>query len=248
MRPWPRICVTSASPSSDQPSRSADGPERLRGEERDGQQHQRGDGGAPRHQPRGGGAGVARRLDRQHVAGVERAGQCAERVAQQLRAARRRSWARRARTCRRWRASCPTRNVRVTCCFQNSQPASVTKMGARLASSVELATEVKRIEKCHTPRSAAKKRPAPKQRQRRHAHRRAGLRAPRACSTHAQSRGAASAQRQKALATGPVSARRTRMGANAMAQPPTSRHAKAPPAQARRGQGSVRSSLIGALF
>jgi len=36
----------------------------------------------------------------------------------------------------------PTRNVRVTFRCQKSQPASVTKIGARLASTVEFATEV----------------------------------------------------------------------------------------------------------
>ena len=44
---------------------------------------------------------------------------------------------------------------------------------------------------------------------------------------HAHKNGAASAVRQKALATGPVSESRTKIGANAMAQPPASRQRKA---------------------
>ncbi len=55
----------------------------------------------------------------------------------------------------------PTRKVPVTRVRKNSHPASVTKMGARFASSVELATEVHMIDQCHTPRSAAKNSPAP---------------------------------------------------------------------------------------
>src|SRR5258708_2811264 len=45
--------------------------------------------------------------------------------------------------------------------------------------------------------------------------------------THAHRKGAASAQRQKALATGPVSESRTRIGAKAIAQPPARRQRKA---------------------
>jgi hypothetical protein len=45
--------------------------------------------------------------------------------------------------------------------------------------------------------------------------------------THAHKNGAASAQRQKALATGPVSDSRTKIGAKAMAQPPARRQRKA---------------------
>ena len=44
---------------------------------------------------------------------------------------------------------------------------------------------------------------------------------------HKQSTGAATAARQKALATGPVSDRRTRMGAQAIPQAPAHRHRKA---------------------
>src|SRR5512146_2689451 len=45
--------------------------------------------------------------------------------------------------------------------------------------------------------------------------------------SHAQRSGAASAVRQNALATGPVSESRTRIGAKAIAQPPASRQRKA---------------------
>src|SRR5437660_867290 len=46
----------------------------------------------------------------------------------------------------------PARKSRVTAWRQKSQPASVTKIGARFASSVEFATDVKMIDQCHTPR------------------------------------------------------------------------------------------------
>src|SRR5450631_4295575 len=46
-------------------------------------------------------------------------------------------------------------------------------------------------------------------------------------STQHHSTGTASAQRQKALATGPVSASRTKIGANAIAQPPARRQRNA---------------------
>src|SRR5438309_11193880 len=49
----------------------------------------------------------------------------------------------------------------------------------------------------------------------------------RSLASQIHSSGEASAVRQKALATGPVSERRTKIGAKAMAQPPASRHRKA---------------------
>jgi hypothetical protein len=51
---------------------------------------------------------------------------------------------------------------------------------------------------------------------------------PRTCHAQAQSSGAASAVRQNALATGPVSANRTKIGANPIAQPPASKQRNAP--------------------
>jgi hypothetical protein len=121
----------------------------------------------------------------------------------------------------------------VTLWRQRSQPARVTTMGARLASSVAFATEVHTIEMCQAPRSRAKISPA----------RIAGMAivTPGAAvaapargpiqKAHAQSSGAASATRQKALATGPVSERRTKIGAKPMAQPPARRHANARPSK-----------------
>jgi hypothetical protein len=97
-------------------------------------------------------------------------------------------------------ATMPTRKVRVTRCRQSTQPASVTKMGARLASSVELATDVYMIDQCHTPRSHAKKMPAPASGP---TDMRTGVGSARSAQIH--SSGAASAVRQKALATGPAS-------------------------------------------
>ncbi len=116
----------------------------------------------------------------------------------------------------------PARNTRETRCFHTSQPMRVTKIVARFASSVEFATEVQRIDQCHTPRSRAKKRPAAKMgSEGRNVS--AGILVLRA---QIHSSGTASAARQNALATGPVSASRTKIGAKAMAQPPASRQTK----------------------
>src|SRR5688500_12570009 len=127
----------------------------------------------------------------------------------------------------------PTRKVGVTFCFQRTHPARVTKMGARFASSVEFATDVHTIDQCQTPRSAAKKSPA------RMIGVQTGVRSlfvtkesdpgllRRVDASHSHKNGTARAVRQKALATGPVSERRTKIGANAIAVPPRRRHAKA---------------------
>ena len=121
----------------------------------------------------------------------------------------------------------PTRNVRLTRWRHSSHPASVTKIGARFASSVELATEVQTMDQCQTPRSRAKKMPAQKRGE-------IGLRAVASAeapgatrSAQSHSTGVASATRQKALATGPVSESRTKIGAKAMQQPPARRQRKA---------------------
>jgi len=130
----------------------------------------------------------------------------------------------------------PTRNARVTFRRHRSHPASVTKMGARFASSVELATDVHTMDQCHTPRSPAKKRPAPRRGQVIPAEagiqpeplaRRGWIPVFTGMTFNIQRSGTASAQRQKALATGPVSARRTKIGAKAIAQPPARRQRKA---------------------
>ena len=78
------------------------------------------------------------------------------------------------------------------------------------------------IDQCQTPRSQAKKIPAP-------ASGPSEIRAGAGSARRAQIQrsGAAIAVRQKALATGPASESRTKMGAKAMAQPPASRHRKA---------------------
>lgn len=65
------------------------GPEGLGRQEGHRQQRQGRDGGAPRHQSRGGNARVARHFHGQHVAGVEHRRAGGERVAQQPRAANR---------------------------------------------------------------------------------------------------------------------------------------------------------------
>src|SRR5205814_1249559 len=124
----------------------------------------------------------------------------------------------------------PTRKTRVTRSFHRSHPMSVTKMVARFARSVELATDVHTIDQCQTPRSAAKKKPAAMM----GSHEAEPSRRPfpkpegeRCWKAHAHKIGAASAVRQKALATGPVSESRTKIGAKAIAQPPARRHRKA---------------------
>ena len=159
MSPCPRICETSASPTSTPSPARACGQHRLRESERHGQQRDRGDRRAPRHEPRGRGARVARDLDGEHVARVEDGGERAQRVAREPRAADgevRPHEDEHARDgghhARRERCASP-------CCRYRTQPASVTKMGARFASSVELATDVYMIDQCHTPRSQAKKSP-----------------------------------------------------------------------------------------
>src|SRR5258706_8993606 len=57
-------------------------------------------------------------------------------------------------------AASPARNRPLGRCFQSTQAASVTNMEARLASSVELATEVNWIDQCQKARSPAKPTPA----------------------------------------------------------------------------------------
>src|ERR1700675_2986640 len=80
------------------------------------------------------------------------------------------------------------------------------------------------MEKCHTPRSDAKKRPASSRGTKREGVPSLSFSRD---QTQIHSNGTASAQRQKALATGPTSERRTRIGANAMAVPPARRQRKA---------------------
>src|SRR3954468_11071329 len=110
-------------------------------------------------------------------------------------------------------AARPTRNVALGRSRQKSHIAAVTKSDARLASNVEFATEVKRIDQCQKARSPAKAKPAAMSIG--HAARGARReRAPSRASGH--NSGAASATRQKALALGPTSAMRTKMGESAI--------------------------------
>src|SRR5919199_3567778 len=117
----------------------------------------------------------------------------------------------------------PTRKVPLGRLRQKSHIAAVTKSDARFASSVELATEVKRIDQCQKPRSPANAKPAAGNMG--HAARPAGARVPSRASGH--SSGAASATRQKALALGPTSAKRTKMGESAIQVAPASNAARA---------------------
>ncbi|MNC85098.1 hypothetical protein D3C83_06750 [compost metagenome] len=110
----------------------------------------------------------------------------------------------------------------------SSQTTSVTKIGARLASSVAFATEVSTMDQCHTARSPANSRPAMII-SRRSAAKLAEWRARPSASDHAQSSGSASATRQKPVATGPVSLTLTNRGETAMATAPASSAATAKP-------------------
>src|SRR5437763_9816270 len=118
-------------------------------------------------------------------------------------------------------AARPSRNVALGRSRQKSHIAAVTKSDARLASSVELATEVKRIDQCQKARSPAKAKPAAKS----IGHAALGAREPSRASGH--NSGAASATRQKALALGPTSALPTKMGESAIQVAPVSNAAKA---------------------
>src|SRR2546425_6317504 len=109
------------------------------------------------------------------------------------------------------------------------------------------------IDQGHTPRSVAKKSPAAMRVRKRSPSPRGPLWGSDRMaegrgegpfpSTHNHSRGVASAVRQKALATGPVSERRTRIGAKAIAQPPARRQRNA---AVERGapSGAAETSLM----
>src|SRR3954462_4956970 len=113
----------------------------------------------------------------------------------------------------------PRANVALGRRPQKIQTTIVTNGAARLARRVEFATEVKRMDQCQKPRSPANASPA----------------APssfqsidsgvvrRVASTSSHSSGAASATRQNALAVGPTSARRTKIGESAMKVAPANR-------------------------
>jgi hypothetical protein len=101
---------------------------------------------------------------------------------------------------------------------------------------VELATDVQTMDQCQTPRSRAKKMPAqarlrgtvPEFSRADGRRENPGLSPVRALlSAHSHNTGIANATRQKALATGPVSESRTKIGAKAMQQPPARRQRKA---------------------
>jgi hypothetical protein len=130
-------------------------------------------------------------------------------------------------------AASATMNFRLGRCFHSNHAPSVTNTGAKLDSSVALATLVHFSDTCQAARSQAKHTPAS----------RAALSGVRdgaaadagdvggelSCAAIAQihSSGTASATRQKALATGLTSDRRTKIGAKAIAAAPASRARKA---------------------
>src|SRR3982751_3180387 len=105
----------------------------------------------------------------------------------------------------------PIVNVALGRSRQKIQTATVTNGAARLASSVAFATDVKRIDQCQNARSPAKAAPAASS----HFHCMGTL--PRSDNTISdQSNGRASATRQNALAVGPTSLSRTKIGDSAM--------------------------------
>ena len=106
---------------------------------------------------------------------------------------------------------------------------SVTRIGAQFASSVEAAIEVSSSEECHSARSPAKNTPAQKNcGSRRLAGARPAARAARrSSSAHSASGGSARQPRQKAVAVGPVSDRRTKMPELPIASAPASSASRA---------------------
>src|SRR5262245_46746204 len=110
-------------------------------------------------------------------------------------------------------AARPARNIGVGRCRRKSHATRVTKIDARLASRVELATEVCWIEACQKPRSPAKAMPAA----RRSIFRPVKLPGEDLRKrTGSHSAGTARATRQNAVAVGPHSDRRTKIGESAM--------------------------------
>ena len=97
-----------------------------------------------------------------------------------------------------------------------------TKSTAQLASNVAFVTEVSRMAKCHAARSKANAIPASQV----HGERHVSLWRVFWCREMIQRIGTASAILQKAVAIGPVAARRTKIGANPMAIAPATSNKK----------------------
>src|SRR4051812_7900 len=96
-------------------------------------------------------------------------------------------------------------------------------MGAKLASKVALATDVAWIDQCQKARSPAKAkpdRPSSHQSLTRRGRRAAGPRRRFSLASHSHNAGTAKPTRQNAVADGPSSDRRTKIGENAMAVAP----------------------------
>ena len=125
---------------------------------------------------------------------------------------------------------------------QSIHAASVTKIGARFASSVALAMLVSMIDQCQTARSPAKKKPA-------HTSSREGAGfcpsgSVRAQSAHSHSSGSASATRQKAVETGPVSLTFTKRADVAIAAAPASSEITAMRLARSAGTGELPSKQV----
>ena len=110
--------------------------------------------------------------------------------------------------------------------FGMLKPKATTQIGAQVAKNVALATLVVTIDRCQKNRSPAKARPA--KMSARPIRRSDGAPAS-AIRSQAQSSGSARATRQKALANGPTSARRTKIGDMPIARAPTTSAAKGAP-------------------
>src|SRR4028119_1020465 len=109
--------------------------------------------------------------------------------------------------------------------LKRSHPPKATKAGARLTSSVELATEVRPTAQCHRAMSPVKNSPA-RTRARRSPYakgRRAVRSRPSAIRVHRKRIGTARATRQNAVALGPNSLRRTQTGEGPKARAPATR-------------------------
>jgi hypothetical protein len=123
----------------------------------------------------------------------------------------------------------PMRKVAPNLCPRKSQAPKATKTGARLTSSVELATEVSPRDRCQRAKVLPRNSPeANSARSSRRADGRPGFpdRRP-SISIHANRIGRARRTRQKAVATGPTSLIFTKIGAKAMPAAPASSAAKA---------------------
>ena len=119
--------------------------------------------------------------------------------------------------------------------FHSSHASSVTSSGAQFASRVAAAIDVSSSDQCHNSRSPAKNTPAQMNSGSRSVAR--GALAPRRSShAHTARNGSASAPRQKAVAVGPVSDRRTKI--------PELPIASAPPNSASSARSSEREMRL----